>query len=258
MRERASANDAAREPKRSLTRAKTQATLTHVMRQTLPEHLDSPMERAAAQQHGVLRRMWNIPEELLPDSLAAAAAVPHATVYRFHLTTDLGGCAIPHPQLVYLLAHAGGAASTFPVLAVSSIVGHLFDDPTTWRTSRVRHLRRVAETCEYLFGLPAFYTPPALHPERSLAFANAIKGPDGKPTMAKFGELHRRHPQSNFTKIFNRQLYDDLTHDLSSIDDGARNDRRRHARGERLQRRQVARTAHHWQGHGAADHRHAR
>ena len=194
---------------------RSSAKLTHIMRQMLPEDLDEPMEKAAAQQHDVLRRMFHISRDQLPNDLAPAAAHPSATVYRLHLTTDLGGCAIPHPQLLYLIAHLGGAASTFNSLHRSGIIGHLFVDPTTWATSKVRHLRRAAESFNDLISLPAFHTPPAMHPERYQSFVSALTGSDGKPTIANIGELEKHHPQSNFTKIFNRQLFDDLTSDES-------------------------------------------
>ena len=64
------------------------------------------MKAAGAQQHRALRGLFLIPQHLLPDDFDAAARHPTAMAYRFHLSTDRGGCAIPHPYLMYHIAHA--------------------------------------------------------------------------------------------------------------------------------------------------------
>jgi hypothetical protein len=154
-----------------------------------------------------------VPTEQLPDSLPLAAQHPSATAYAFHLTTDLGGCAIPNPLLNFHLAHLGGTASTLPLLLLSDLIGDAVADFASWPTSPAAHLREAAATFLTIIALPSYHHLPARHFELLQAFTTALAGSDGKPSLANLGEVSYKHAQSCLTRIFNTQLFADLVAD---------------------------------------------
>jgi hypothetical protein len=121
------------------------AKLTHIMRGMIPSDITAAMAHAAKTQHATIRKLLTIEDTRLPDDMQQATMHPSLATYRLHLPADCAGCSIPNPLLSYHIAHAGGTASTLPVLALSPFLATLASDPDTWATHPTqRHLNQAA------------------------------------------------------------------------------------------------------------------
>ena len=192
-----------------------QARLCHIQRSMALSDILAPLAAAAAVQHAALRRLFHIPLAHLPDDLASAANHPSLTVYAFHLPTDCGGCGLANPLLTAPAAAAGAAVSAQPVLRLSAFHHDLAADPASWPTSGIPILADAATALLRITAVPAYFTDPALYPDRHRAFTAALAGPDGRASLANIDRAVNRSPQSCLARINNRQIAADIAADSS-------------------------------------------
>ena len=190
-----------------------QSRLCHIQRCMIPSVIAPAIAEATALQHDAERRLLSIPYDHLPADHTLAAAHPAATLYRLHLPTDAGGCALTAPILTYLPAAAGAAASAQPILRTSAFHADIAANPLAWPTSGFRILAEPAVAALTIAALPAFFSDPTLYPDRHRAFRNAFTGPDGTATLANLDLISAAHPQACFARTLNRQLAADLVAD---------------------------------------------
>ena len=195
---------------------RVQAKLTNAMRAMVPSDIEAGVREAAALQHSTVRSLLDASDVEIPDAIDPTNDAT-ITLYRLHLSTNYSGAAIANPELTCPIAHLGAASSTLDNLARNRFLADL-TDPLCWAATEIPHLVQADHTFGELTTYPAFYEPPAVHADIYRAFISSLTSADGTISIANLGYAAKHHPQGQFAKILNKQLYSDTTSDTELSD----------------------------------------